>query len=1162
MLSFLFDPLDFQKKECISRSNKATLFMCTNFSTNQDFCAKEINIYREKEEAISYLSSLNAFCKLDNPFLANICGYSITNFERKPHQMIFTQFYKNGSLENYLRSNENITINQKAFILYGVASAIHYLHSHSIVHGFIHPSNILLDYDLTPKLIINFLKSNTFIKPKKILDDYKGFVKLAYYLLTNDDYQNDENDMMVDELDKLQSEIKDIIQNCYKKNENDEYTFMSFLYIADIIKTTYKIPEIKFKLQKLTQTFEFEYQNIEDIYKQGEFYFYDIPRQTDLSVKYFFSALSQNYHPAICRFAWICLYGVGIKQNIKAALKYYKLAADQGNVEAQLQYAILCHSYNQTHIAEKYYKLAYHQGCIEAAVLFGTLLLDKDKVNEAEKLFVVGVDNGDSDAEYYLAEIKQMENNFAEAFQLYQMSAEKMNPNGQQRLGLMYENGLGCTASSSLAASYAKYSADQELPSGLWYYGYCLENGIGVDKDFEQAAKYYKISAEKNDSFGMWHYGTLLELGRGVEQNLSSAAHFYKLSADLGNEFGQCYYGKMLESGNGVEKNIDEAEKYYKLSAKQINRDGLFHYGRLIEKRGEIEHAAKYFRLAAKQNHPTALYRYGYYLEKVKQDYNNAIKYYFRAMKFQESDAMWSYAMLIDDDAETGKYLKASAELQNSEGQWRYGSYLLSHNDIEGAEKYFQLSANAGNSEGEWRYAYVLEKTGKIDLASSYYKKSSLQNNAKGITNLGFLAENGKIADNYISNYRESALLGNDIGQFNYALQLTKQNDGSVAEDFYKLSAEQMNAPALYNLAKLVENKTPKLAARYMEMSARLGFSKAEVAFGLMLEHGTGIAPDIKQAIKYYESAANKNDPDGQYNFGLILLSSTNFTEAAKMFKKSADQGNPLAALNYACLCEKGIIASRSDNNFETIFKYYEIAADIGKIPEAIFNIGLMYENGKGVTQNYIKAFHYYTVSSSYDIAEAYYNMAVMLENGHGVQKDINKAVKFYHLAAEKQLSNAQYRLYQIYYNGLLGIKCNTEEALKYLKMAANQGNSNALCRYAIILQSKKDDASLQEAAKYYKRAIDAGNVVAKINLAMMIEKGEGPIKKDKILAANLYRSAAEAGNVIGMFNYAVLLEKGDGIEADTETAKFYYNKAAQLGHQESLLRLKELCKL
>ena len=54
----------------------------------------------------------------------------------------------------------------------------------------------------------------------------------------------------------------------------------------------------------------------------------------------------------------------------------------------------------------------------------------------------------------------------------------------------------------------------------------------------------------------------------------------------------------------------------------------------------------------------------------------------------------------------------------------------------------------------------------------------------------------------------------------------------------------------------------------------------------------------------------------------------------------------------------------------------------------AQFNLGVMYDNGQGVLQDYKEAVKWYRLAAEQGYADAQYNLGVMYDNGEGVPQD------------------------------------------------------------------------------------------------------------------------------------------------------------------------------
>ncbi len=70
------------------------------------------------------------------------------------------------------------------------------------------------------------------------------------------------------------------------------------------------------------------------------------------------------------------------------------------------------------------------------------------------------------------------------------------------------------------------------------------------------------------------------------------------------------------------------------------------------------------------------------------------------------------------------------------------------------------------------------------------------------------------------------------------------------------------------------------------------------------------------------------------------------------------------------------------------------------QIAEAQSNLGVMYSNGQGVTQDYAEAAKWYRKSAEQGHASAQINLAFMYGNGQGVPHDYVQAHMWYNLAA------------------------------------------------------------------------------------------------------------------------------------------------------------------
>src|SRR5208283_3247834 len=80
--------------------------------------------------------------------------------------------------------------------------------------------------------------------------------------------------------------------------------------------------------------------------------------------------------------------------------------------------------------------------------------------------------------------------------------------------------------------------------------------------------------------------------------------------------------------------------------------------------------------------------------------------------------------------------------------------------------------------------------------------------------------------------------------------------------------------------------------------------------------------------------------------------------------------------------------------------------------------LGLLYENGKGVTQDYKEAVKWYLKAAEQGNAIGQSNLGVMYEHGKGITQDYKEAVKWYLKSAEQGNAYGQSELGVMYEHG------------------------------------------------------------------------------------------------------------------------------------------------
>ena len=133
-------------------------------------------------------------------------------------------------------------------------------------------------------------------------------------------------------------------------------------------------------------------------------------------------------------------------------------------------------------------------------------------------------------------------------------------------------------------------------------------------------------------------------------------------------------------------------------------------------------------------------------------------------------------------------------------------------------------------------------------------------------------------------------------------------------------------------------------------------------------------------------------------------------------------------------------------------FKKMLQAAEQGNV-DAQFNLGVMYDNGRGVRQDYAQAVQWYRKAAEQGDADAQYVLGVMYDNGQGVRQDYTQAVQWYRKAAEQGDAQAQLALGLRYATGQ-GVRQDIVIAKEWFGKACDNGLQQGCDAYRELNQA------------------------------------------------------------------------------------------------------------
>jgi TPR repeat protein len=161
--------------------------------------------------------------------------------------------------------------------------------------------------------------------------------------------------------------------------------------------------------------------------------------------------------------------------------------------------------------------------------------------------------------------------------------------------------------------------------------------------------------------------------------------------------------------------------------------------------------------------------------------------------------------------------------------------------------------------------------------------------------------------------------------------------------------------------------------------------------------------------------------------------------QARAVLEKDARRGSAPAQVNLAVLELAGW--DRTPNAGPALYWLHEAADQHYAL--AYFNLGILYQNGCGVNQDYAEAARYFELGVNAGDGPSQTNLAYLYDQGLGVARDRARAAALYGKAAERGEAQAQFNLADLYVRGD-GVVQNDVAAFFWFQKAALQDHAAA----------------------------------------------------------------------------------------------------------------------
>jgi len=159
---------------------------------------------------------------------------------------------------------------------------------------------------------------------------------------------------------------------------------------------------------------------------------------------------------------------------------------------------------------------------------------------QAARWYRLAAQRGNAQAQFRLARLVQMgardlDRNLPLAAQLFEAAAKQGNVKAEYWTGYSYERGEGVKLDLAKAVEWYRKAADGGEARASNNLGLIYLTGNGAARDLTRAFALFKAASDKGDAWAENNLGGMYEMGWGVAADRAEAVRLYRLAAAQGN---------------------------------------------------------------------------------------------------------------------------------------------------------------------------------------------------------------------------------------------------------------------------------------------------------------------------------------------------------------------------------------------------------------------------------------------------------------------------------------------------------------------------------------------------------------------------------------------------------------------------------------------------
>lgn len=369
-----------------------------------------------------------------------------------------------------------------------------------------------------------------------------------------------------------------------------------------------------------------------------------------------------------------------------------------------------------------------------------------------------------------------------------------------------------------------------------------------------------------------------------------------------------------------------------------------------------------------------------------------------------------------------------------------------------------------------------------------------------------------------------------------------------------------------------------------LRQAASEGAAAAQYLLALRLERGTGVLQNYSQALQWFTAAAQQGHRRAQqrlghyYHSGLgggqdraaarhwLEQAARDGQEGTATDWSSADRAQVL--MDLAAVLEQGAGQSETGQSetkqadLRRAAELYRQAADLGLL-EAVTSLGVMYQNGSGLPQDFAEALRLYEQAAASGQARAQNNLGLLYVRGNGVAQDYTRAAALFQAAAEQGLAVAMGNLATMYENGY-GVPLDEALAADLYRRAGRADSASARRNlqpgtiFDARLVLPGEDA---ETLARLRQGAERGDPLAQFLLGWVLLQQDALSQADRAQVAELLQAAAQVGYPPAMANLGLMYVEGRALPQDYVLGYMWLVLAASAGQEEAAALTAELAR-